>query len=73
MTAAALRHVYVATAVLIALVALIAAAFNGRSITGSQQSVAPKGERAVQYIGLPPWAKRATTATSSRSDRASPP
>jgi hypothetical protein len=49
MTAAALRHVYVATAVLIALVALIAAAFNGRSITGSQQSVAPKGERTVQY------------------------
>jgi quercetin dioxygenase-like cupin family protein len=48
-TAATLRHVYVALAVAVAVVALIAAAFNGSSRAGSDGQVVPTGERAEQY------------------------
>jgi quercetin dioxygenase-like cupin family protein len=50
LTAATLRHLYVAAAILVVVVALIAAAFNGSSSSsGSQQSVVPTGERAEAY------------------------
>jgi quercetin dioxygenase-like cupin family protein len=48
-TATMVRHAYVAVAGVIAIVALIAAAFSGSSDAGSKQSAVPKGERATQY------------------------
>jgi len=49
LTAATLRHLYVAAAILVVVVALIAAAFNGSSSGGSQQSGVQTGERAAAY------------------------
>jgi quercetin dioxygenase-like cupin family protein len=47
--AATVRHIYVAAAGVVAVVALIAAAFNGSSRAGSDSSGVPTGERASAY------------------------
>jgi quercetin dioxygenase-like cupin family protein len=49
LSAPTLRHAYVAVAAILAVVALVAAAVNGSSNTGSGQSAAPKGKRAAEY------------------------
>lgn len=49
LTAANLRHVYVAAAFVVAVAALVAAAFNGSSSAGSQKSVVPTGDKATAY------------------------
>lgn len=51
-SAATLRNVYVAVAAVIAVVALVAAAFNGTSNAGSKQTVVPKAKRAAYYERL---------------------